>query len=241
MAINKTTIKPKSTGKKGFFSHIMRFFWKLFIWFNIVSLFFVVLYKFVPVPYTPLMVIRYFENKSAGKNIETKHHWVPIEDISKNLQKAVIASEDGRFFEHYGLDFSAMQKAAVGNFKGKKLKGGSTITQQTAKNVFLWQGRSYFRKALEAYYTVLIELIWGKERILEVYLNSIEMGDGIYGADAATQHWYKKECKSLTRMQAAGIAAILPNPRRFSPNGSAYISRKQSKIARYILMTKLKY
>ncbi|WP_396152584.1 monofunctional biosynthetic peptidoglycan transglycosylase [Flavobacterium sp.] len=241
MAANKTTIKPKSTGKKGFFSHIMRFFWKLIIWFNIVSLFFVVLYKFVPVPYTPLMVIRYFENKSAGKNIETKHHWVPLENISKNLQKAVIASEDGRFFEHYGLDFSAMQKAAVGNFKGKKLKGGSTITQQTAKNVFLWQGRSYFRKALEAYYTVLIELIWGKERILEVYLNSIEMGDGIYGAEAATQHWYKKECKSLTRMQAAGIAAILPNPRRFSPNGSAYISRKQSKIARYILMTKLKY
>jgi monofunctional biosynthetic peptidoglycan transglycosylase len=241
MAAIKATIKPKSTEKKGFFSQMMRFFWKLIIWFNIISLFFVVLYKFVPVPYTPLMVIRYFENKSAGKNIETKHHWVPIEDISKNLQKAVIASEDGRFFEHNGLDFSAMQKAAIGNFKGKKLKGGSTITQQTAKNVFLWQGRSYFRKALEAYYTVLIELIWGKERILEVYLNSIEMGDGIYGAEAATQHWYKRDCKSLTRMQAAGIAAILPNPRRFSPNGSAYISRKQSKIARYILMTKLKY
>jgi monofunctional biosynthetic peptidoglycan transglycosylase len=241
MAAIKATIKPKSTGKKGFFSQIMRFFWKLIIWFNIISLFFVVLYKFVPVPYTPLMVIRYFENKSAGKNIETKHHWVPIEDISKNLQKAVIASEDGRFFEHNGLDFAAMRKAAVGNFKGKKLKGGSTITQQTAKNVFLWQGRSYFRKALEAYYTVLIELVWGKQRILEVYLNSIEMGDGIYGADAATQHWYKRDCKSLTRMQAAGIAAILPNPRRFSPNGSAYISRKQSKIARYILMTKLKY
>ncbi len=234
-------IKTKNTGKKGFFGQIMRFFWKLIIWFNIISLFFVVLYKFVPVPYTPLMVIRYFENKSAGKDIETKHHWVPLDNISKNLQKAVIASEDGRFFEHYGLDFSAMQKAAVGNFKGKKLKGGSTITQQTAKNVFLWQGRSYFRKALEAYYTVLIELIWGKERILEVYLNSIEMGDGIYGAEAATQHWYKKNCKSLTRMQAAGIAAILPNPRRFSPNGSAYISRKQSRIARYILMTKLKY
>jgi monofunctional biosynthetic peptidoglycan transglycosylase len=241
MAAIKATIKPKSTGKKGFFSQIMRFFWKLIIWFNIISLFFVVLYKFVPVPYTPLMVIRYFENKSAGKNIETKHHWVPIEDISKNLQKAVIASEDGRFFEHNGLDFAAMRKAAVGNFKGKKLKGGSTITQQTAKNVFLWQGRSYFRKALEAYYTVLIELVWGKQRILEVYLNSIEMGDGIYGAEAATQHWYKRDCKSLTRMQAAGIAAILPNPRRFSPNGSAYISRKQSKIARYILMTKLKY
>ncbi len=248
MAVKKTTSKPKTkptksktTEKKGFFSTCMRWFWKIVLWFNIISLFFVVLYKFVPVPFTPLMPIRYFENSSDGKDIETKHDWVPLEDISKNLQKAVIASEDSRFFEHNGLDFEAMRKAALGNFKGKKLKGGSTITQQTAKNVFLWQGRSYFRKALEAYYTVLIELIWGKERILEVYLNSIEMGDGIYGAQAATQHWYKKDCKSLTRIQAAGIAAILPNPRKFKPNGSAYISKKQAKIARYILMTKLKY
>lgn len=248
MAVKKTTpkpktkpTKPKSTEKNGFFGQFMRFFWKACLWFNIISLFFVVLYKFVPVPFTPLMAIRYFENSADGKNIETKHDWVPLEDISKNLQKAVIASEDGRFFEHSGFDFEAIQKAAVGNFKGKKLKGGSTITQQTAKNVFLWQGRSYIRKGLEVYYTFLIELIWGKERILEVYLNSIEMGDGIYGAQAATQYWYKRDCKSLTRMQAAGIAAILPNPRRFKPNGSAYISRKQAKIARYILMTKLKY
>lgn len=248
MAVKKTTPKPKtkptkskSAEKNGFFGQFMRFFWKACLWFNIISLFFVVLYKFVPVPFTPLMAIRYFENSADGKNIETKHDWVPLEDISKNLQKAVIASEDGRFFEHSGFDFEAIQKAAVGNFKGKKLKGGSTITQQTAKNVFLWQGRSYIRKGLEVYYTFLIELIWGKERILEVYLNSIEMGDGIYGAQAATQYWYKRDCKSLTRMQAAGIAAILPNPRRFKPNGSAYISRKQAKIARYILMTKLKY
>ena len=248
MAVKKTTPKPKtkptkskSTEKNGFFGQFMRFFWKACLWFNIISLFFVVLYKFVPVPFTPLMAIRYFENSADGKNIETKHDWVPLEDISKNLQKAVIASEDGRFFEHSGFDFEAIQKAAVGNFKGKKLKGGSTITQQTAKNVFLWQGRSYIRKGLEVYYTFLIELIWGKERILEVYLNSIEMGDGIYGAQAATQYWYKRDCKSVTRMQAAGIAAILPNPRRFKPNGSAYISRKQAKIARYILMTKLKY
>ena len=248
MAVKKTTPKPKtkptkskSAEKNGFFGQFMRFFWKACMWFNIISLFFVVLYKFVPVPFTPLMAIRYFENSADGKNIETKHDWVPLEDISKNLQKAVIASEDGRFFEHSGFDFEAIQKAAVGNFKGKKLKGGSTITQQTAKNVFLWQGRSYIRKGLEVYYTFLIELIWGKERILEVYLNSIEMGDGIYGAQAATQYWYKRDCKSLTRMQAAGIAAILPNPRRFKPNGSAYISRKQAKIARYILMTKLKY
>jgi monofunctional biosynthetic peptidoglycan transglycosylase len=240
--VTKPTTKPKkATGKSSWKQKLFTFFWKAFMWFNIISLFFVVLYKFVPVPYTPLMVIRYFENSSAGKDIDTKHDWVPLEDISKNLQKAVIASEDGRFFEHSGFDFKAIQNAAVGNFEGKKLKGGSTISQQTAKNVFLWQGRSYIRKGLEAYYTFLIELIWGKERILEVYLNSIEMGDGIYGAQAATQHWYDKDCKSLTRMQAAGIAAILPNPRKFKPNGSAYISRKQAKIARYILMTKLKY
>lgn len=235
---NNKSISGKSTWK----SKLWRFTWKFALWFNIISLFFVLLFKFVPVPFTPLMVIRYFENSAAGKDIETQHDWVPLEDISKNLQKAVIASEDGNFCKHSGFDFKAMQKAATGNFKGKKLKGGSTISQQTAKNVFLWQGRSYFRKALEAYYTVLIELIWGKERIMEVYLNSIEMGDGVYGAQAACKHWYNKDCKSLTRMQAAGIAAILPNPRKFKPlNSSAYISRKKNKIARYILITKLNY
>ena len=241
------SVKIKSTSKKKLPESnttklkIFGFIKKVTLWFFAVSVLLVLVFKFVPVPFTPLMAIRYFENSADGKNIETKHDWVALEDISKNLQRAVIAGEDGRFFEHSGFDFKAIQKAAVGNFKGKKLKGGSTITQQTAKNVFLWQGRSYIRKGLEVYYTFLIELIWGKERILEVYLNSIEMGDGIYGAQAAAQHWYKRDCKSLTRMQAAGIAAILPNPRRFKPNGSAYISRKQAKISRYILMTKLKY
>ena len=243
MATKKTITKPTTTKNKGALkSKFFKYFWKFALWFNIISLFFVLLFKFVPVPFTPLMVIRYFENSAAGKDIETQHDWVPLEDISKNLQKAVIASEDGNFCKHSGFDFKAMQKAATGNFKGKKLKGGSTISQQTAKNVFLWQGRSYFRKALEAYYTVLIELIWGKERIMEVYLNSIEMGDGIYGAQAACQHWYNKDCKSLTRMQAAGIAAILPNPRKFNPlHSSAYISKKKNKIAKYILITKLNY
>ena len=220
---------------------IVRIIKKVLLWFFAISFFFVLLFKFVPVSFTPLMLTRAIENKWNGKEMFCNHDWVPLEEISPNLQKAVIASEDGMFLKHYGFDFIAMQKAFKSNQRGRKIKGGSTISQQTAKNVFLWQGRSYFRKALEAYYTVLIELIWGKERILEVYLNSIEMGDGIYGAEAATQHWYKKECKSLTRIQAAGIAAILPNPRRFKPNGSAYISRKQSRIARYILMTKLKY
>lgn len=240
----KTPTKPKTSNsnKTSIKAKLWRFTWKFALWFNIISLFFVLLYRFVPVPFTPLMVIRYFENKADNRDIDTQHDWVPIEDISKNLQKAVIASEDGRFFKHNGFDFKAMQNAAFDNLKGKKLKGGSTISQQTAKNVFLWQGRSFIRKGLEAYFTALIELCWSKERILEVYLNSIEMGDGVYGAQAACQHWYNKDCKSLTRIQAAGIAAILPNPRKFKPvNSSAYINRKQAKIARYILMTKLEY
>jgi monofunctional glycosyltransferase len=239
----KTKTKPvKPLRSSSWRSKIVRFLWKVFLWFNIISLFLVLLFKFVPVPFTPLMAIRYFENQAAGKNIDTQHDWVAIEDISKNMQKAVIASEDGNFFKHSGFDFKAMQEAALGNIKGEKLKGGSTISQQTAKNVFLWQGRSYVRKALEAYYTVLIELIWGKERIMEVYLNSIEMGDGVYGVQAACQHWYKKDCRSLTRNQAAGIAAILPNPRKYKPVGSSsYINRRQAKIARHILMVRLQY
>lgn len=243
MAATKSNTKSTPTkGKVSLKKRIFKLIWKTILWFNIISLFFVILYKFVPVPFTPLMVIRHFENSFDGKDIETKHNWVPIEAISKNLQKAVIASEDGNFCHHSGFDFKAMQKAAMGNFKGKRLKGGSTISQQTAKNVFLWQGRSYFRKALEAYFTVLIEIIWGKERIMEVYLNSIEMGDGVYGAEAACQHWYGKDCKSLTRVQAAGIAAILPNPRKYKPNsGSGYINTRKAKIARFILMTKLSY
>jgi monofunctional biosynthetic peptidoglycan transglycosylase len=126
-----------------------------------------------------------------------------------------------------------MQKAFNHNNRGKRIRGGSTISQQTAKNVFLWQGRSYIRKGLEAYFTVLIELIWGKERIMEVYLNSIEMGDGVYGAQAASKYWYKMDAKNLTKKQAAGIAAILPNPRKFkASNSSSYIERRKGKILR---------
>ncbi len=210
------------------------------MWFNIISLFFVLLYKFVPVPYTSLMLIRTIENKEA--NYKTKHQWVGIENISTNLQKAVIASEDGFFLQHNGFDFKSMQKAFEKNQNGKKIRGGSTISQQTAKNVFLWPGRSYVRKGLEAYFTFLIEVCWSKQRIMEVYLNSIEMGNGIYGAEAASKHWYNKEAKSLNRMEAAGIAVILPNPRKFkASNSSSYINRRKTKIASYIGYTKLDY
>ena len=212
---------------------ITRILFKILIWFVGISLFIVIIFKFVPVPFTPLMVSRAVENKFAGKEMICNHDWVPIEKISKNLQKAVIASEDGTFLIHHGFDFTAMQKALKNNQKGRKIKGGSTISQQTAKNVFLWQGRSYIRKGFEAYFTVLIELIWGKERIMEVYLNSIEMGDGIYGAQAATQYWYRKDASSLTTREAAGIAAILPNPRKYkASNSTVYINKRKDKIVR---------
>jgi monofunctional biosynthetic peptidoglycan transglycosylase len=212
---------------------ITRILFKLLIWFVGISLFLVIIFKFVPVPYTPLMVSRAVENKLAGKEMYCNHDWVPIEKISKTLQKAVIASEDGTFLKHHGFDFTAMQKALKNNQKGRKIKGGSTISQQTAKNVFLWQGRSYIRKGFEAYFTVLIELVWGKERIMEVYLNSIEMGDGVYGAQAAAEYWYRKDASNLTAREAAGIAAILPNPRKYkATNSTVYINKRKDKIVR---------
>lgn len=206
---------------------------KAILWFFGISIFLVILFKWVPVPFTPLMITRIVENKMDGKDAIFSHDWESLENISPNLQKAVIASEDGNFLKHKGFDFEAMKKAFDNNNKGRKLKGGSTISQQTAKNIFLWQGRSYVRKGLEAYFTVLIELIWGKERIMEVYLNSIEMGNGIYGAEAAAQHWYRKSASNLTPKEAAGIAAILPNPRKFkASNSSSYINRRKGKITR---------
>jgi monofunctional glycosyltransferase len=206
---------------------------KAFFWFLGLSILTVIIFKWVPIPITPLMITRVIENKIDGNDAVLSHDWVPLEDISPNLQKAVIASEDGNFLKHSGFDFAAMQKAFKNNQKGKRLKGGSTISQQTAKNVFLWQGRSYLRKGLEAYFTVLIELIWGKERIMEVYLNSIEMGNGVYGAEEAARVWYRTSAINLTKREAAGIAAILPNPRKYkASNSSSYIERRKDRIMR---------
>ncbi len=213
----------------------IRFVCKVLLWFIGLSILSVIIFKWVPVPITPLMITRALENKWSDKEMVCSHDWVPIENISKNLQKAVIASEDGNFLTHHGFDFEAIQKAMKNNEKGKKIKGGSTISQQTAKNVFLWQGRSYLRKGLEAYFTVLIELIWGKERIMEVYLNSIEMGDGVYGAQAASEYWYRKNADDLSKNEAAGIAAILPSPRRFkATNSSSYINKRKSRIVKHM-------
>lgn len=221
---------------------IFRFLFKVFLWFFALSVISVVIFRYVPVPFTPLMLSRAWEQKAAGKEMTCSHDWVSIEKISPNLQKAVIASEDDLFLTHNGFNFEAMQKAFKNNQKGNKIKGGSTISQQTAKNVFLWQGRSYLRKGLEAYFTVLIELLWSKERIMEVYLNSIEMGDGVYGAQAASQHWYHKDAADLTKYEAAGIAAILPNPRKFRAIGSSgYTERRKGRIVRLMRYVKLDY
>ena len=214
---------------------ISKFLLRLMLWFMGLSICFVILFRFLPVPYTPLMAIRAVENKIDGKEMICSHDWVPLDEISTNLQKAVIASEDANFLHHHGFDFDAIQKAMKNNEKGKKIKGGSTISQQTAKNVFLWQGRSYLRKGLEAYFTVLIEFFWGKERIMEVYLNSIEMGNGVYGAQAAAEHWYRKDAAYLTKREAAGIAAILPNPRKFkASSSSSYIEKRKGRIVKHM-------
>ena len=188
----------------------------------------VVVYKWMPVYITPLMITRSIENDD-----EMQHKWVPIEEISENMALAVVSSEDNLFISHSGFDFDQIQKAIEEAEKTGRQRGASTISQQTAKNVFLWNGRSWVRKGLEAYFTVLIELIWGKERIMEVYLNSIEMGPGIYGAEAVAQAHFGKSASKLTRREAALIAATLPNPLKYSSkNPSKYMRKRQRQITR---------
>jgi len=212
---------------------ILKFIGKVILYFFGISIGLVILFKFIPVPFTPLMFIRTFEQIGSNDKVVWKRDWVSIDEMGTSIQKAVIASEDGKFTTHNGFDVKAIEKAYKNNQKGKKVKGGSTISQQTAKNVFLWPGRSYLRKGLEAYFTVLIEVVWGKERIMEVYLNSIEMGKGIYGIEAASQHWFNKSAKNLTKAEAAAIAAILPNPRVYkAKNSSRYIERRKNAIKR---------
>jgi monofunctional biosynthetic peptidoglycan transglycosylase len=206
---------------------------KVALWFFAITFIWVLLLRFVNPPITYLMIQRGFERQAEGKEWKIEKSWIDIEDLSNNLKRAALAGEDASFLNHWGFDFKAMGKAFEKNQKGKKIRGGSTISQQTAKNVFLWPGRSYIRKAFEAYFTVLIELLWGKERILEVYLNVIEMGDGIYGAEAATQKYFGKSAHSMTKSQAALIIAVLPNPLRWNPSRpTRFVYYKQRLILR---------
>ena len=201
----------------------------------------VVALRWLPVYFTPLMFIRLGQQVDEGKSMTLHHHWVPLEEISPSLPTAVMASEDAHFLEHHGFDYKAIEHAAMRNMKHpeKQKLGASTISQQTAKNVFLWPGRSWVRKGLEVYFTFLIELMWSKERIMEVYLNSIEMGDGIYGADAVAEHHFNTTADKLTKAQCALIAATLPNPRRFnSARPSGYVLKRQARILREMRFVK---
>ena len=213
----------------------MRFLWDIIKKFLIIfigsSVLAVVMYRYVPVYVTPLMVIRAVEQKQADKPIKLKHKWLSLDKISHNMVQAVVASEDNLFMEHNGFDFDQIEKAIKEVKSGKRNRGASTISQQTAKNVFLWNGGGWFRKGLEAYFTVLIELLWSKERIMEIYLNSIEMGYGIYGVEAVAKEHFNKKAAKLTKREAALIAATLPNPLRYnSANPSAYMRKRQRQI-----------
>lgn len=193
----------------------------------------VIALRFIPVYFTPLMFIRLGEQMSDGRQLALHHHWVSLDDISPSLPLAVMAGEDARFLSHHGFDFDAIEKAAKRNVRkrGAGKHGASTITQQTAKNVFLWPGRTWVRKGLEAYFTVLMEMLWSKQRIMEVYLNSIEMGEGIYGADAVARCHFDCKASELTRVQCAQIAATLPNPRKFnSARPSSYVLTRRDHI-----------
>lgn len=211
----------------------LRFIKKIILYFFLVSILSVILLRFVPVYFTPLMGIRLIEQIGDKKKPKLLHTWVGYDDISDNMKLAVVASEDQLFFEHNGFDKKQIQKAIEENKTRKRARGASTISQQTAKNVFLWPQSSWLRKGLETYFTVLIELFWSKDRILHVYLNSIETGDGIYGAEAVARHHFNTSANKLTSSQSALVAATLPNPLRFSSkNPSPYMYKRQTHILR---------
>lgn len=228
--------RSNSKSKQSLTKKISSLLTRIFLWFLLVSVLWVLAYRFINPPITLLMVLRNIERKSDGKPAKLEKEWVDFEDMSDNMKRAAVSAEDQLFLKHIGFDVKAIEKAFATNKKGKKVKGGSTISQQTAKNVFLWPGRSWIRKGFEAYFTLLIEMLWSKERILEVYLNVIEMGDGIYGAEAAAQAYFGKSCTSLTRSQAALIAACFPNPRRWTPKRpTQYIKHRQ-----YLIMKNMR-
>lgn len=209
-----------------------KLFLKFVLFMFVGSIGLVLIYGWVPVPVTPLMFLRTVQSIGSDKMVWINKDWVPLEEISPHIQRAVLKAEDNTFFEHSGFDYKAIRLAIKHNRKGRGvIKGGSTISQQTAKNVFLWPSRSWVRKGFETYFTILMEATWSKERILEVYLNVIELGSGVYGVEAASQKYFKKPASKVTRREASLIAAVLPNPRRFRiDRPSPYVYRRQLSI-----------
>ncbi|MDH5828032.1 monofunctional biosynthetic peptidoglycan transglycosylase [Sphingobacterium sp. SG20118] len=235
MAIKRTNNVKKKKGQASWKKKIKTWSIRIIGGFFAVTLFWVIALKFINPPITWLMIQRGFELKAADKGFKLDKDWRNYDELSDNLKRAAIAGEDAHFLTHWGFDTDAIQKAIEKNKDGKKLRGGSTISQQVAKNVFLWPKRSWLRKGLETYFTGLIEIFWSKKRILEVYLNVIEMGQGVYGAEAASQYYFKKSASSLSKKQAALIIAILPNPRQWDArNPSVYVNRRANAIVRYL-------
>jgi len=215
--LSKSSGKPGKSPKRSLFLKILHGIRIVALTFFVFSISLVLLYRFVSPPFTPLMFWRLAEQKWDGKPFRLEKTWKPLEKISPNLRAAVIISEDQNFFDHHGFDFDAIKNAVEHNQRNHHVLGASTISQQTAKNLFLWPDRSWVRKGLEVYFTVLIELLWSKRRILECYLNEIEMGEGVYGAEAAAHFYFHSNARSLNAEQSAMIAAMLPNPRKWAP------------------------
>ena len=227
--IPKKAKSAKSSKSRHWFKRVIRFMGLTSLGLLLFSVGMVVIYRFVPIPVTILQLTRCVEQFQEDKPIVLYKDWEQLENISNKLQLAVVCAEDQKFLNHNGFDVEAIEKAIEHNKKGKKVRGASTISQQTAKNVFLWQGRTWVRKGLEVYFTALIELIWSKERIMEVYLNVIEMGDGIYGAQAASKHYFRKDASELSSAEAALLASILPSPRKYSAvRPSSFVRGRQS-------------
>jgi monofunctional biosynthetic peptidoglycan transglycosylase len=208
---------------------LVRWCFKAVIWFVILSVVWVGLYRFVPPPVTVTMLTNALDGRGISKD------WMPLSKIDPDMARAAIGAEDARFCTHHGFDFTAIEKAMSHNEDSKRIRGGSTISQQTAKNVFLWQGRSYVRKAFEAYFTVLIEALWGKRRIMEMYLNVAETGIGTYGVNAGAQRYFHHDASHLSPVEAARIAAVLPLPKKrgaVAPTG--FVLRYGNTISRRI-------
>lgn len=235
MAIQRKTNKRKTKKTTSWKTVLKRWSVYIVVGFLGITLFWVMTLRFINPPITYLMVKRAFEWQAADKGFKIEKDWLTYDKLSDNLKRAAIAGEDAHFMDHHGFDTDAILKAFERNKQGKRLRGGSTISQQVAKNVFLWPGRSWIRKGLETYFTFLIETLWGKKRILEVYLNVIEMGQGVYGAEAAAQYYFHKSANSLSKKQAALIIAILPNPRKWDArNPSNYVNSRANNIVRYM-------
>lgn len=224
--------KKSSSPKRGsWWKRLIRLAGLGVLTFLVSSILLVLLLRFVPLPFSAVMVQRRVESWFVTGAYHSRHDWVPLEDIAPCMGAAVIASEDQNFADHFGFDWKAIEKAVEHNEHSRKKRGASTLSQQTAKNAFLWNSRSWVRKGFEVYFTLLIETLWPKQRILEVYLNSVEFGDGIFGVEAAARAFFGKPAKALRPSEAALLAAVLPNPHRFKASApSGYIRGRQEWI-----------